>query len=109
MGKGAIDFSEKLNQRNTIFTKLKKHIMKKVFSILLSGITEIFKEQYGVTLFEHMNHLHFEETKRLLSETNDGIIDSVYSVGFESLSAFYRFFKNDSGQSPAAYRKENAL
>ena len=72
-------------------------------------ITEIFKEQYGFTLFEYMNRLRLEEAKRLLSETNDEIIDIAYSVGFGSLSAFYRFFKNGSGQAPAAYRKENAL
>jgi AraC family transcriptional regulator of adaptative response / methylphosphotriester-DNA alkyltransferase methyltransferase len=41
--------------------------------------------------------------------TDDEIIDIAYSVGFESLSAFYRSFKNGLGQSPAAYRKENAV
>jgi AraC family transcriptional regulator of adaptative response / methylphosphotriester-DNA alkyltransferase methyltransferase len=71
-------------------------------------ITEIFKEQYGVTLFEYMNRLRLEEAKRLLLKTNNEIINIAYSVGFESLSAFYRFFKNGAGQSPAAYPKENA-
>jgi AraC family transcriptional regulator of adaptative response / methylphosphotriester-DNA alkyltransferase methyltransferase len=72
-------------------------------------MTEIFKEQYGVTLFEYVNRLRLEEAKRLLSRTNDEIIDIAYSVGFGSLSAFYRFFKNSTGQAPAAYRKENAV
>jgi hypothetical protein len=39
IGKNAIDFSEELNQKNNIFTKLKRQIMKKFFCILLSGIT----------------------------------------------------------------------
>jgi hypothetical protein len=51
IGKNAIDFSEELNQKNNIFTKLKKQIMKKLFSILLSGITF----EIPVTFVYHIN------------------------------------------------------
>jgi AraC-like DNA-binding protein len=43
----------------------------------------------------------------LLVETDDGIIDVAYSVGFGNLSVFYRFFKDAVGTTPAAFRKEN--
>ena len=66
---------------------------------------EIFKDEYGITLFEYMNDLRLEEAKRLLNKTNDEIIDIAYAIGFSSLSSFYRFFKNGTGLSPAIYRK----
>jgi len=70
-------------------------------------MVEIFKDEYGVTLFEYMSSLRLEEAKRLLSDTQDEIIDIAYSVGFGGVSSFYRFFKNDAGLSPGAYRKEH--
>lgn len=70
-------------------------------------MAEIFKDEYGVTLFEYMSQLRLEEAKRLLSNTHDEIIDIAYSVGFGGLSSFYRFFKNGTELSPAAYRKEH--
>lgn len=70
-------------------------------------MAEIFKDEYGITLFEYMGNLRLEEAKQLLSGTDDEIIDIAYSVGFGGLSSFYRFFKNGTGLSPAAYRREN--
>ncbi len=70
-------------------------------------MVEIFKEEYGVTLSEYVSNLRLAEIKRLLSDTDDEIINIAYSVGFGGLSSFYRFFKNGTGLSPAAYRKEH--
>lgn len=69
-------------------------------------MAKIFKDEYGVTMFEYMDKLRLAEAKRLLSDTNDEIIDIAYTIGFGSLSSFYRFFKNNTGLSPAAYRRE---
>lgn len=70
-------------------------------------MSEIFKDEYGVTLSEYVGNLRLAEAKQLLSDTNDQIIDIAYSVGFGGLSSFYRFFKNNTGLSPVAYRKEH--
>ena len=69
-------------------------------------MVKIFKDEYGVTMFEYMDKLRLAEAKRLLSDTNDEIVDIAYTIGFGGLSSFYRFFKNNTGLSPAAYRKE---
>lgn len=69
-------------------------------------MAEIFKDAYGVTLFEYVTDLRLVEAKRMLLDTDDEIIDIAYSVGFGGLSSFYRFFKNKTGSTPAAYRKE---
>ncbi len=71
-------------------------------------MVEIFKEEYGITPSQYMNNLRYGEAQKLLTQSNNEIIDIAYSVGFGSLSAFYKFFKERSGLSPAAYRKINS-
>jgi AraC family transcriptional regulator of adaptative response / methylphosphotriester-DNA alkyltransferase methyltransferase len=68
-------------------------------------MAEIFQEEYGVTPAGYAGRLRIAEAKRLLSETGDEITDVAYAVGFGGLSSFYRFFKKETGMSPAAYRK----
>ncbi|WP_312813052.1 Ada metal-binding domain-containing protein [Sedimentibacter sp.] len=69
-------------------------------------MVQIFKDEYGITVSEYIKKLRLKEAKRLLSETNDKIIDIAYAIGFGGLSSFYRFFKINTGLSPAAYRNE---
>lgn len=70
-------------------------------------LVELFKDEYGVTPSEYVGNMRLKETKRLLSDTDYGIIDISYYAGFDGLSSFYRFFKNKTGLSPAKYRKEH--
>ncbi len=70
-------------------------------------MVEVFKEEYGVTPIGYVNDLRYKEAIRLLEQTDDEVIDIAYSIGFGSLSAFYKFFKERANISPAAYRKGN--
>lgn len=72
-------------------------------------VGEIFKNEYGITLSEYTDRLRLEKAKDLLSGTGEDIVDIAYSVGFGGMSSFYRFFKKETGQSPAAFRKECQL
>jgi len=69
-------------------------------------IAEIFKEEYGITLSEYINSLRLDQVKKKLRNMDDDIVTIAYEAGFESLSAFYRFFRKYTGTSPAKYRKE---
>jgi methylphosphotriester-DNA--protein-cysteine methyltransferase len=69
-------------------------------------MVNIFKEYYGVTPKKYYDNLRIEEAKKKLSETNDTIIDIAHSLGFQSLSAFYAFFRKNMNSSPLKYRKE---
>ncbi len=70
-------------------------------------LTDVFRAEYGVTPKEYADARRLEAAKRLLSQTDTKIIDIAFSVGFSSLSAFNRFFKLHTGQTPSAYRKEH--
>lgn len=75
--------------------------------ITFHRMNEIFKYEYGVTVSEYVSRLRLEEAKKRLINSNEQIIDIAYSIGFGSLSGFYRFFKENTGISPAKYRKED--
>ncbi len=68
-------------------------------------MVEVFKEEYGVTPSGYVNDLRYLEARRLLEQTDIEVIDIAYFVGFGSLSAFYKFFKERANMSPAAFRK----
>lgn len=66
---------------------------------------EVFKAAYGMTPKAYMDTLKLKEAKRLLTETDNHVIDIAASVGFGSLATFNRFFKEQVGCSPVQYRK----
>ncbi|MDD3229487.1 MAG: Ada metal-binding domain-containing protein [Oscillospiraceae bacterium] len=70
-------------------------------------VVEIFKDVYGMTPKAYMDTLKLKEAKRMLTETEDKVIDIAASVGFGGLSTFNRFFKEQEGCSPVQYRKAN--
>ncbi len=70
-------------------------------------MVELFREEYGMTPSSYVNDLRYNEALRLLTKTDNEVIDIAFSVGFSSLSAFYKFFKDRANMSPAAYRKEH--
>ena len=74
--------------------------------LTLRRLTDIFKAEYGVTPKEYADSLRLQEAMRLLSERDEKIADIAYSTGFSNLSAFNRFFKNQTGQTPTQYRRQ---
>ncbi len=91
---------------------LEKHFLERqalAAAMRLSGFTPnhsaaVFKRQYGMTPLAYLNRLRAERAKRLLAETDMPIVDLAADVGFAGLSAFYRFFKKQTGTTPKDYR-----
>lgn len=67
-------------------------------------VNTIFKETYQKTPMQYLMEVRIERAKVLLSETDKEIITICFEVGYETLSTFYRTFKNTTNMSPKQYR-----
>jgi AraC family transcriptional regulator of adaptative response / methylphosphotriester-DNA alkyltransferase methyltransferase len=64
----------------------------------------IFRKHYGMPPGRYVNRLRADQAKRLLAETAMPLIDIAGAIAFDSLSAFYSFFKKHAGTTPKKYR-----
>ncbi len=67
---------------------------------------EIFKKEYAITPKAYRDSLRINRAKELLSSSSYSIVDIGLLVGFNSLSAFYKFFKENTGYTPKGYRQQ---
>lgn len=68
-------------------------------------MTEIFANQYAQTPLEYLNARRLEMAKTQLLASGVQVLDVALSLGFESLSAFYTFFKKNTGVTPGEFKK----
>ena len=71
-------------------------------------ISAILKMHYQSNFFEFINRYRVEEAKRLLASPelkDETILEIIYKSGFNSPSAFHRFFKRMVGVTPTEYRQ----
>ena len=64
-----------------------------------------FKLRTRTTFTRYLLQLRINEAQKLLKETDFGISEIAYKVGFENLSYFNRSFKTIMGISPREFRK----
>jgi AraC-like DNA-binding protein len=72
-------------------------------------VSNVINKHFGTNFFEFMNSYRVEEAKRLLADPKNAdltILDILLQSGFNSKSAFHRFFKRLVGMSPTEYRKK---
>lgn len=72
-------------------------------------VSMILNSHYNSNFFEFINGFRVLEAKRLLllpECQGDTILDIIYKSGFNSQSAFHRFFKRITGMTPSEYRKQ---
>lgn len=99
----AIEVKQKIDAAFQSQTKLNEQLQD--VGLTFRRLTDIFKDEYGVTPKEYADSLRLNEAERLLKSGGNKIIDIAFLTGFSSLPAFNRFFKNQTGQTPSAYRK----
>lgn len=99
--------------------RLKEYIDKRYFDIESAEdmasmmnvskryIQTIFKDRYDRTPMQYLTEIRIRVVKNLLLNTDKDIISICFEVGFESVSTFYRIFKNAVGMPPNAYRHQN--
>lgn len=72
-------------------------------------ISAILKMHYQSNFFEFINRYRVEEAKRLLITPefkDETILEIIYKSGFNSPSAFHRFFKRMVGITPTEFRNQ---
>lgn len=84
-------------------TSLGNHL--KSLGLSRHRMTEIFQNCYSQTPNEYANNLRIDIAKTKLASTNYSIIEIASFLGFESLAAFYTFFKKHTKISPKNYQK----
>lgn len=74
-------------------------------------ISAILKVHYQSNFFEFINRYRVEEVKRLLlapEHKDETILELIFKAGFNSPSAFHRFFKRMVGLTPTEFRQQGA-
>jgi len=92
---------------------LKKNLNLEQFSARVElpakEVSAVINKHFGTNFFEFVNSYRVEEAKALLADANNTdmtILDILLQSGFNSKSAFHRFFSRLVGMSPTEYRKQ---
>jgi AraC-like DNA-binding protein len=75
----------------------------------VKDVSAVINKHYGTNFFEFMNKYRVEEAKRLLLDPGCAdmtVLDILLQAGFNSKSAFHRFFNRLVGVSPTEFRKQ---
>lgn len=67
-------------------------------------LSEVVKAQSGKSAIKHVHERLILEAKRLLLYTPQSLKELTYELGFAEPSYFSRFFKRETGLTPAEYR-----
>ena len=67
---------------------------------------KLFDKYMGMSFSRYCLELRLKKAKKLISTTNDKIIDIAFECGFDNISYFNRCFKKEYGISPTAFRKQ---
>lgn len=81
----------------------------KRINLPVKEVSAVINKHYNTNFFEFMNSYRVEEAKRLLSDSahiDMTIMDILLEAGFNSKSAFHRFFNRLVGISPSEFRKQ---
>lgn len=80
-----------------------EHIAKE-FGYSKYFISRIFSKKIGCSFNDYLNTLRVEFAENLLRNTTQSIDEICFQSGFNSLSSFYRAFKEICGTSPKRYK-----
>lgn len=73
-------------------------------NISAGHLSELVKSQSGKPAIKHIHERLVLESRRLLVHTTDSLKEIAYELGFSDASYFNRFFKRETGETPAGYR-----
>lgn len=75
-----------------------------MLSISAGHLSEVVKNQSGKPAIKHIHERLVLEARRMLFHTDSSLKEITYNLGFSDASYFNRFFKRETGVTPAGYR-----
>lgn len=79
--------------------------LSRAFNISRFHLSRLFKRVYGVTPIRYNQMLRIEKARELIQYGNLSLTDISDALGFSSINAFSRAFRNMEGVPPSFYRK----
>lgn len=70
-------------------------------------LERLFRAREGRSIRQHLTALRLDKARELLTGTDLPIAAVALDCGFESLSNFYKRFREHTGQTPARFRRED--
>jgi AraC-like DNA-binding protein/quercetin dioxygenase-like cupin family protein len=86
------------------FENLDAHRIAGILGMSSRYINMIFKEHYNTTPVRYLTDLRIGLAKKMLTETDKDITSICFELGFETVSTFYRIFKDAVEIPPQKYR-----
>lgn len=72
-------------------------------------LSQIFRQELGITPWEYLNRYRIKIAKELLLQTEESVSMIATRIGFEDPSYFGRVFRKVTGLSPSEYREQKKL
>jgi signal transduction histidine kinase/AraC-like DNA-binding protein/ABC-type sugar transport system substrate-binding protein len=79
--------------------------LAEVVGVSENYLSQIFRQEMGLSPWECLNRLRIHHAKQLLTSTDDTITSIALRVGFNDPAYFSRVFRKLTGKSPLAYRQ----
>ena len=77
-------------------------------SLNRNRLSELLKEEVGLTFKTYLNEVRLTEAARVLATTDLQVTEVAYKVGFGNVSHFNRIFKDKFSLTPLEYRRAHA-
>jgi AraC-like DNA-binding protein/ligand-binding sensor protein len=71
-----------------------------------SYFSTLFKKEIGTGFADYLNRVRIEQSKQLLKNRNNSILDVALAVGFEDQSYYSKVFKKFTGITPKMYKSK---
>jgi AraC-like DNA-binding protein len=78
-----------------------------IFGFNPSYFSRLFARQTGVHVFEYLNRIRIQKSCLFLKRSSMSIVEIAFSVGYNNLSHFNRYFRRIMGMSPREYRNRS--
>ncbi len=72
------------------------------------ALQNYFRQQLHMTMHQQLNALRMNHAMQLLRGTPDGLAQIARASGFRDYQHFHRIFKQNTGQTPSAWRKKKS-